>query len=193
MKTKDCPGPRLSPDSPLLPGSQRSSRVSKDQTEGLASRLAESSISGHQDCQDPPGQPPSEPTQQAKAGNKKKFAHKMRSIVSAVKTAQRLEVEIEQLLFLVTCYLIYFWLKTPSMKLSLFSYTQRSLHRATDATFVPKYASEDIIRSGHLDYNTLFADNEHQVEMHTGCLVLLNTHKKLWEIAYKSRLLHLTL
>ena len=40
---------------------------------------------------------------------------------------------------------------------------QRSLHRATDATFVPKYASEDIIRSGHLDYNTLFASNEQQV------------------------------
>ena len=93
MATKDCPGLRLSPDCTLLPGSQRSSRVSKDQTEGLASRLAESSISGHQDCQDPPGQPLSEPTQQAKAGNKKKFAHKMRSIVSAVKTAQRLEVD----------------------------------------------------------------------------------------------------
>ena len=41
---------------------------------------------------------------------------------------------------------------------------QRSLHRATDATFVPRYAKEDVIRSGHLQYDTLYADNEIQVE-----------------------------
>ena len=40
---------------------------------------------------------------------------------------------------------------------------QRSLHRATDATFVPKYAKEDMIRSGHLHYDTLYASNEQQV------------------------------
>ena len=40
---------------------------------------------------------------------------------------------------------------------------QRSLHRATDATFVPKYASDDIIRSGHLQYDTLYASNEKEV------------------------------
>jgi len=60
---------------------------------------------------------------------KKKFASKMRSIVSAVKTAQRLE---------------------------------KSRHQPTDATFVPRYASEDIVRSGHMDYNTLYASNDQE-------------------------------
>lgn len=53
----------------------------------------------------------------------------MRSIVSAVKTAQRLE---------------------------------KSRHHPTDATFVPRYAKDDIVRSGHMDYNTLYASNEHE-------------------------------
>lgn len=50
---------------------------------------------------------------------------------------------------------------------------QRSLHRATDATFVPKYAKEDMIRSGHLHYDTLYASNEQQVNILTTCGMIL--------------------
>ena len=58
-------------------------------------------------------------------------------------------------------------------------FIQRSLHRATDATFVPRYAKEDVIRSGHLQYDTLYADNEIQVEavlchVMTCCAMLCN-------------------
>lgn len=50
----------------------------------LASRLAETKISGYVEERE---------QGEEKPANKKKFASKMRSIVSAVKTAQRLEVE----------------------------------------------------------------------------------------------------
>ena len=66
----------------MLPGSQRTSRHSKEE-DMLASRLAETTISGY---------PEEQERTQEKSANKKKFASKMRSIVSAVKTAQRLEV-----------------------------------------------------------------------------------------------------
>lgn len=79
--------------------------------------------------QEPRDIPPVEEPSVPKAAAKKKFASKMRSIVSAVKTAQRLE---------------------------------KSRHLPTDATFVPKYAKEDIVRSGHMDYNTLYATNEQE-------------------------------
>ncbi|XP_023320127.1 serine/threonine-protein kinase fray2 [Eurytemora carolleeae] len=64
-----------------------------------------------------------------KTAAKKKFASKMRSIVSAVKTAQLLE---------------------------------KSRHNTTSATFVPKYAKEDIVRTGHMEYDTLYASNERE-------------------------------
>ena len=42
-------------------------------------------------------------------------------------------------------------------------YLQKSRHSATSATFVPKYAKEDIVRSGHIEYDTLYASNEREV------------------------------
>ena len=67
------------------------------------------------------------------------------------------------------------YLSTPELCICI----QRSLHRATDATFVPRYAKEDVIRSGHLQYDTLYADNEIQVEavlchVMTCCAMLCN-------------------
>ena len=53
---------------------------------------------------------------------------------------------------------------------------KKSLHRATDATFVPKYAKEDMIRSGHLQYDTLYASNEQQVAQVPGSLFGLTSY-----------------
>ena len=142
----------------------------------MVSSLKQTYISGHHrlQSQEPPHQDSlAEAPDQSNAGAdskpKKKFATKMRSIVSAVKTAQRLEVSSlgVGIMLVLLCNLVHFFTQfnfNVNQVLLNSLYCQRSLHRATDATFVPKYASENIIRSGHLDYNTLFASNEQQVK-----------------------------
>ena len=74
--------------------SQRSSRHSAEE-DRLVSSLKATSISGHHQesgHQDSPAEAADPSTAGPESKPKKKFASKMRSIVSAVKTAQRLEV-----------------------------------------------------------------------------------------------------
>ena len=40
---------------------------------------------------------------------------------------------------------------------------QKARNTPTSATFVPKFAKEDIVRSGHIEYQTLWASNEAEV------------------------------